>query len=172
MRLAAWLLLGWLITLEAGADEQARQQLHELRTRSALLCSSALLHFHPHLQTQDSRPLAASYDSLNLLATRAVQLGQPEPLATQLRDMQRLFKELERLPRADAAQYPPLLAQLLQRQRHMDAWASERLMREGAAQKPVAQQLRRQSLGMARLLLDHQARGYPLRRPLPGPGNQ
>ena len=94
MRLVALLLLGWLYALEAGADPQVRQHLHELRTRSALLCASALLHFNPQQQAQDGRALASSYDSLNLLATRAVQLGQPEPLASQLGDMQRLFKAL------------------------------------------------------------------------------
>lgn len=168
MRLVALLLLGWLYALEAGADPQVRQHLHELRTRSALLCASALLHFNPQQQAQDGRALASSYDSLNLLATRAVQLGQPEPLASQLGDMQRLFKALERLPRADAAQYPELLSQLLQRQQEMAAWAGEQLAREATTADAATQMLQRQSLAMARLLLDYQARGYPFSSPYQG----
>lgn len=168
MRLVALLLLGWLYALEAGADPQVRQHLHELRTRSALLCASALLHFNPQQQAQDARALASSYDSLNLLATRVVQLGQPEPLAAQLSDMQRLFKVLERLPRADAGQYPALLTQLLQRQQAMAYWAGERLAHEAAAARPATELLQQQSLAMARLLLDYQARGYPFASPYQG----
>ncbi|MDG9924429.1 MULTISPECIES: hypothetical protein [unclassified Pseudomonas] len=159
MRLGALLLLGWLYAMNAVADEQVQQHLHELRTRSSLLCSSALLYFNPALEAQDSRALASSYDSLNLLATRVVQLGQPEPVLTQLRDMQRLFKDLERLPRQQAQQYPPLLLRLLRVQREMDVWADQQLAAGGAAATPA--QLRQHSLGMARLLLDYQARSYP-----------
>lgn len=168
MRLVALLLLGWLYALGASADERVRQHLHEIHTRSALLCASALLHFNPQQQTQDGRALASSYDSLNLLATRAVQLGQPEPLASQLGDMQRLFKALERLPRADAAQYPELLSQLLQRQQEMAAWAGEQLARDATTADAATQMLQRQSLAMARLLLDYQARGYPFASPYQG----
>jgi len=160
MRLGALLLLGWLYAMNAGADEQVQQHLHELRTRSSLLCSSALLYFNPALEAQDSRALASSYDSLNLLATRVVQLGQPEPVAAHLRDMQRLFKDLERLPRQQAEQYPPLLLRLLRLQREMEVWAEQQLAEDGAA-ATTAQLLRQRSRDMARLLLDYQARSYP-----------
>lgn len=168
MRLAGLLLLGWLYVLDASADQLVRQHLHEIRTRSALLCASALLHFNPHREAQDARALASSYDSLNLLATRAVQLGQPEPLATQLHDMQRLFKDLERLPRGEAATYPQLLGQLLQRQRDVDAWAAEQMAKLGTPQPVTARQLRWRSLAMAQLLLAYQARGYPFASPYTG----
>ncbi|MFI8748205.1 hypothetical protein ACIGKL_24080 [Pseudomonas sp. NPDC077186] len=161
MRLAGLLLLGWLYALSACADEQA-QHLHEIRTRSALLCSSALLYFNPAHKEPDSRVLAASYDSLNLLATRTVQLGQPEPMATHLGDMQRLFKDLERLPRQEAASYPLLLQQMLRLQRAMAAWATAQLRRDERAVGSLTQALRQQSLDMAHLLLDYQARSYPL----------
>ncbi|MFI8608096.1 hypothetical protein ACIGFL_07145 [Pseudomonas sp. NPDC077649] len=161
MRLGGLLLLGWLYALSACADERA-QHLHEIRTRSALLCSSALLYFNPAHKEPDSRALAASYDSLNLLATRTVQLGQPEPMATHLRDMQRLFKDLERLPRQEAASYPLLLQQMLRLQRAMAAWASSQLAQDELAVGSLTQALRQQSLDMAYLLLDYQARSYPL----------
>lgn len=162
MRLGGLLLLGWIYAMGVCADEQARQQLHELRTRSALLCSSALLYFNPAHKEPDSRALAASYDSLNLLATRTVQLGQPEPMATHLRDMQRLFKDLERLPLRQAEQYPALLQQLLRLQREVDSWAAGQLAADGGGENSTAQALRQQSLDMAHLLLDYQARSYPL----------
>lgn len=161
MRLGGLLLLIWLYAMTACANEQERQYLHEIRTRSALVCSSALLYFNPALKAPDVRALASSYESLNLLGARSVQLGRPELLAALVSDMQHLFKDLERLPRQEAAQYPRLLVQLLQLQRDMDTWAGKQLSTGGIVGNSVAQTLRQQSLAMARLLLDYQVRTYP-----------
>lgn len=159
MRVGVLLLLCWVFPV--WADEQRMQFLHELRTRSHLLCSSAMLYFNPAIKLPDQRALAASYDSLNLLTTRTVQLEQPQEMANNLRDMQRLLKTLERMPQQNAGQYPELLMQLLQTQRLMDAWAAERLLQQGEVENASVHALYQQSLEMARLLLDYQASRYP-----------
>lgn len=161
MRVGMLLLLCCVFPVNAGAEGQRVQLLHEVRTRSHLLCSSALLYFSSALRSPDTRVLASSYDSLNLLATRTVQLEQPETMVEALGDMQRLFRALERMPRQDAGRYPELLMQLLQAQRAMDDWAAEQLLQQAEEVDAGLRVLHQQSLEMARLLLDYQASRYP-----------
>lgn len=156
-------LLLWLLGVaDALAEGPALQALHEIRTRGYLLCSSALLYYDPANKTPDPRALASSYGSLVLLQTRTVQLGQPPQLVDIQRGLQAVMTALEQMPRRDAEHYPERLARLLQVQRQGESWAAEQYRKLGGAAPQTVRELHRQSLDMARLLLDFQARAYPL----------
>lgn len=91
MRSALFLLLCTLCSF-ARADAQSLQYLHEVSTRAYLLCSSAMAYFNPQDHMPDPRSLAASFDNLNNLETRMVQLGRPPELLEQLNGMRAIFK--------------------------------------------------------------------------------
>ncbi len=160
---AGILLLFWMLcSASSRADEQTLQFLHEIRTRSYLLCSSAMLYFSPEIKSPDPRALASNYDSLMLLATRTVQLGQPPFMVETQRNMQGLMTTLERISRTDAGQYPEKVMHLLKLQRQADTWADEQYRQLGGSTSEATRELHQQSLDMARMLLNYQARSYPL----------
>ncbi|RJG08975.1 hypothetical protein D3879_24405 [Pseudomonas cavernicola] len=90
----------------AWADGRSAQQLSELGSRSQLLCASALLYFNPQEREPDPRGLTAVFYHLQSLDTTIVQLGQPAALVQPLRVMQRVFSELDGLPRSQRQRYP------------------------------------------------------------------
>ncbi|MDG1580404.1 hypothetical protein [Pseudomonas sp. GOM6] len=145
----------------AQSSERLRaQQLSEIASRSRLLCASALLYFDPQQRTLDPRGLTAAYYHLNSLETLVLQLGQPAALQQPLLALKDSFNRLDRLPPSERARYPQLLEPLLSQQRSLlQALEGE----EGAVQgsPPVVNLLQRQSLDLARLLLDYQMRHYP-----------
>jgi hypothetical protein len=98
MRAGILLLLWILFPAGAMANDQTLQLFHEVRTRSYLLCSSAMLYFSPAIKLPDPRALISNYDSLMLLQTRTVQLGQPPYLVEIQRSMQGLMEALEQIP--------------------------------------------------------------------------
>jgi hypothetical protein len=149
-----------LLCCETQAEVQALQVLHEVRSRGHLLCASAMVYYAPQGKTPDPRSLASYFDSLNQLQTRNVQLGQPEVLSETLKQMAQLLKSLERLPRRNAALYPEKISQLLALHLRLENWAAEQYrVQSDRAAEPLPT-LHRQSLDMARLLLDYQTRWY------------
>lgn len=162
MRAGILLLLWIMFPAGAMANDQTLQLLHEIRTRSYLLCSSAMLYFSPAIKLPDPRALISNYDSLMLLQTRTVQLGQPPYLVEIQRSMQDLMEALEQIPRQDAEQYPEKIMALLKLQRQADAWADQQYHQLSGATSETTRALHQQSLSMARLLLNYQARSYPL----------
>lgn len=162
MRAGVLLLLCNLFPASTMADDQTLQFLHEIRTRSYLLCSSAMLYFHPAIKQPDPRALISNYDSLMLLQTRTVQLGQPPDMIETQRNMQSLMETLEHMPRHDAGQYPKQVSDLLKLQRQADAWAESQYNQHAAETSRSPRGLHQQGLDMAKMLLNYQARSYPL----------
>ncbi|CAN7313924.1 hypothetical protein LJR071_001603 [Pseudomonas sp. LjRoot71] len=160
---AGILLMFWMLcSADTWADDQRLQFLHEIRTRSYLLCSSAMLYFNPAIKSPDPRALASNYDSLMRLHTRTVQLGQPSHMVEIQRSMQGLMKSLERMPRQDAGLYPEKLMHLLELQRQAESWADEQYRQQSGARFERARELHQQSLAMSHMLLNYQIRSYPL----------
>lgn len=162
MRAGTFLLLWILFPARTMADDQTLQFLHEIRTRSYLLCASAMLYFNPAIKVPDPRALASNYDSLMLLQTRTVQLGLPPDLVKTQRRMQEQMNALERMPAQNSEQYPEKVMALLKLQRQADAWADEQYQPQGGATFGGAREVHQQSLDMARMLLNYEARSYPL----------
>lgn len=160
MRVVILGLLCWTGASCAWADGQTQQLLHEVRTRSHLLCSSAMLYFNPDIQSPDHRALASYFDNLARLQTRTVQLGQPATMVAYQRDLQAMLKSLEQLPKDSSAQYPGKISRLLQLHHQADAWAEQQYRLE----TPDADisGLHSQSLNLAKMLLDYQERSYPM----------
>ncbi|CAD5107439.1 hypothetical protein [Zestomonas carbonaria] len=158
-------LLCLLYPLLACGEASDAQRLNELGSRSRLLCASAMAYFDPREREPDSRGLTTVYHQLMTLETLVVQLGSPESLRRPLLTMKGLFETLEGLPRQQAAQFPPLVRQLLV------AGGTLRQAAEATAaglpDEPWAGELGAQSQAIATLLLDYQLRGYPLPEPQP-----
>ncbi|MCY1283698.1 hypothetical protein D9M68_298650 [compost metagenome] len=157
------LLLCLLHPMLASGNALDAQRLSEIGSRSRLLCASAMAYFDPREREPDERGLTAVYHNLMALDTLVVQLGDAESLRHSLQTMRTLFETLEGLPRQEAAQFPPLIRQLLE--------ASAALRQKALASAadtpgdPLAELLGAQSRALAALLLDYQLRGYPLPDP-------
>ncbi|HCE6396376.1 MULTISPECIES: hypothetical protein [Pseudomonas aeruginosa group] len=149
-----------LLCCEAWADTQPLQILHEVRSRGYLLCASAMVYYAPQDKEPDPRSLASYFDSLNQLQTRNVQLGRPDVLSETLEQMVQLLDSLEDLPRRDAARYPDKIGRLLVLQWRLDNWAAEQYLAQSGDSGGLLPSLHRQSLDIARMLLDYQARWY------------
>ncbi|MCY1537351.1 hypothetical protein D9M68_728420 [compost metagenome] len=81
-------------------------------------------------------------------------------LSETLKQIAQLLKSLERMPRREAALYPEKIGQLLALHQRLEDWAAEQYrVQSGLAAEPLPT-LHRQSLDMARLLLDYQVRWY------------
>lgn len=158
-----WLLC-WLSVLcpLAWGDARSAQQLSEISSRSQLLCASAMVYFDPGERAPDPRSLTAVFYHLNTLDTYVLQLGQPPALLQPLRAMQRLFAELDRLPRNQRERYPALISQLLSAQHLLQQAASQAYAQQGLPDSAPQQLFGAQSQAMASLLLDYQRRNYPL----------
>ncbi|MGB4076008.1 hypothetical protein [Pseudomonas sp.] len=143
-------------------DERSAQQLSELGSRSQLLCASALLYFNPLEREPDPRGLTAVFQHLQSLDTTIVQLGQPPALVQPLRVMQRLFTELDALPRRQRQRYPQLVRQLLLQQQQLRQAAAALQAPLSPAELAARLPLNAQSNALASLLLDYQLRHYPL----------
>ncbi|MBC9251483.1 hypothetical protein A9179_14525 [Pseudomonas alcaligenes] len=152
-----------LLCQPALADTAMVRQLHELDSHSRLLCASALLYFDPRERSPDPRSLTAVYHHLNTLETDVLQLGQPADLAQPLGAMQRIFTELDGLPRSASRRYPELIARLLE-QRQQLGEAVEQDLAEAGSRAPA---FGAQSRDLASLLLDYQLRHYLLPQKAP-----
>ncbi|MCY1282948.1 hypothetical protein D9M68_432910 [compost metagenome] len=151
-----------LLSSLAWGDDRSAQQLSELGSRSQLLCASALLYFNPQEREPDPRGLPAVFYHLQSLDTTIVQLGQPAKLVQPLRVMQRLFAELDGLPRSQRQRYPQLVQELLQQQHKLRQAAVELQAPLSPAEVETRLPLNAQSNALASLLLDYQLRHYPL----------
>lgn len=164
MRAKLLLCVPLLLCSPVGADERSALQLSELDSRSQLLCASAMLYFNPKERTPDPRLLTSVFHHLQTLETAVLHLGQPAALVQPLRDMQRVFAELDGLPAADKERYPVLIQQLLAHQMQLQqaaaaAYAGEQRSLPPEAASPL---LSEQSRALASFLLDYQLRHYPL----------
>lgn len=161
MRSALFLFLCALSSF-VRADAQSLQYLHEVSTRSYLLCSSAMAYFNPRDPMPDPRSLAAYFDNLNNLETRMVQLGQPAELLTPLNGMRRIFKQLDNTQGSNPSLYPDKIRQLLELNQRMQATVATAYLAELQANPSSMALLNEQSQSIARLLMDYQLRRYPL----------
>lgn len=164
MRVKLLLCVPFLLCPQAWGDERSALQLSELDSRGQLLSASAMLYFNPKDRTPDPRLLTSVFHHLQTLETDVLQLGQPAALAQPLREMKRVFAELDGLPPADKDRYPALIQQLLVHQRQLQqataaAYASEQ--RDLAPDTPSLL-IGEQSRALASFLLDYQLRHYPL----------
>ncbi|WP_271411502.1 hypothetical protein [Pseudomonas sp. Q1-7] len=141
-------------------DGRSAGQLSELRSRSQLMCASAMVYFNPAERTPDPRGLSATFGHLNTMEAYVVQLGQPEALVQPLRAMKKVFETLDRLPPSERQRYPELIQQLLGHQQQLQQAASAAYA--GAGPDLAAAELGAQSQALSTLLLDHQVRLYPL----------
>lgn len=147
-----------LLCLDSQADTRTVRQLHELDSYSRLLCASALLYFDPRERSPDPRSLTTVYHHLNTLETNVLQLGRPADLAQPLDAMQRIFSELDGLPRSASKRYPALISSLLEQRRQLGDAVGRSLAEPGVTAQPFGEQSR----DLADLLLDYQLRHYPL----------
>lgn len=161
MRSALFLLLCTLCSF-ARADAQSLQYLHEVSTRAYLLCSSAMAYFNPQDHMPDPRILAASFDNLNNLETRMVQLGQPPELQEQLNGMRAIFKHLDNPQGSESSLYPDKIRQLLGLNQQTQAAVATAYKAELQATPASMELLNEQSQSIASLLMDYQLRRYPL----------
>lgn len=138
------------------------QLLTEVASRSQLLCASAMLYFNPREREPDTRGLAAVFYHLQSLDTFIVQLGRPTELVQPLRVMQRVFAELDGLPRSQRQRYPQLVQELLVQQRQLRQAAAALQAPLSAAEVAAQLPINAQSNALASLLLDYQLRHYPL----------
>ncbi|MDT4847997.1 hypothetical protein FQZ97_820760 [compost metagenome] len=159
MRSALFLFLCTLCSL-VRADAQTVQYLHEVSTRSFLFCSSAMAYFNPQDQMPDPRSLAASFDNLNNLETRMVQLGQPPQLLEPLNGMRAIFKQLDSGTRSSL--YPDKIRQLLELNQQMQAAVAKAYEADLKTTPSSMELLNEQSQSIASLLMDYQLRRYPL----------
>ena len=98
MRTTALLFLLYLMSPLTWADGRSAQQLSEVgsRSRSRMLCASAMVYFNPQERSPDPRSLTAVFHHLNSLETHVLQLGQPELLAQPMRAQRERYPELVR----------------------------------------------------------------------------
>lgn len=151
-----------LLSSLAWGDDRSVQQLSELGSRSQLLCASAMLYFNPEEREPDPRGLTAVFYHLQSLDTTVVQLGQPAELVQPLRVMQRVFAELDGLPRSQRQRYPQLVQELLLQQRQLREAAAALQAPLSPAEVEARLPLNVQSNALASLLLDYQLRHYPM----------
>lgn len=162
MRTKLLMCLLCLLSSLAWGDGRSIQQLSELGSRSQLLCASAMLYFNPQERDPDPRALTAVFYHLQSLDTTIVQLGQPAALVQPLRVVQRVFSELDGLPRSQRQRYPQLVQKLLQQQRQLRKAAADLQAPLSQAEVQARLPLNAQSHALASLLLDYQLRHYPL----------
>ncbi len=160
MQKKSLLFLLCLICPLAWGDGPSAGKLSEIRSRSQLMCASAMVYFNPAERTPDPRGLNATFEHLNIMETYVVQLGQPEALVQPLRAMKEVFETLDRLPPTERERYPELIQQLLAHQQQLEQAASTAYASAGP--DPAAADLEAQSQALATLLLDYQVRLYPL----------
>lgn len=160
MQKKSLLFLLCLICPLVWGDGKSAEQLSEMRSRSQLMCASAMVYFNPAERTPDPRGLSATFGHLNMMETYMVQLGQPETLAQPLSAMKKIFETLDRLPPTERERYPELIQQLLGHQQQLQQAASAAYASAGPDQ--AAAEMGAQSQALATLLLDYQVRLYPL----------
>lgn len=160
MQKKSLLFLLCLICPLVWGDGRSAGKLSEIRSRSQLMCASAMLYFNPAERTPDPRGLNATFEHLNIMETYVVQLGQPEALVQPLRAMKEVFETLDRLPPAERERYPELIQRMLGHQQQLQQAASTAYA--STEPDPAAADLEAQSKALATMLLDYQVRLYPL----------
>ncbi|WP_028627143.1 hypothetical protein [Metapseudomonas resinovorans] len=150
-----------VLSASSWADDQSLEQLHQLRTRSLLLCANALVQFNEYEERGDTlRPEAYRADLAEMKQISASS-KLPSELAL-VSEMEQQIAELEGLPRQGTNRYGHGLAKLLDLQQQLEQLASKRYQSMEGSEPNQRRALRTISLDTGRMLLLYQSRAFVL----------